>query len=131
MSYFINFFIALPSIGWGVVAALLLLWFFLHLYEGYILSGYHTAPLHFPYVDSVKRIKKLFKPAILFVAAAMALVALFSPNFLPKNSVDKFPVDAAQLESLDAEKASIPTSDRVPKPKQRDVFKHDQAKEKE
>lgn len=126
MSYFINFFIALPSVGWGVVAALLLLWFFLHLYE-----GYNNAQLTFPHAESVKRIKKLFKPAILFVAAAMALVALFSPNFLPKNSVDKFEVDAAQLKSIDAEKASQPMTDRIPKPQKRDVFKYDQAKEKE
>ena len=127
MSYFINFFIALPSIGWGVLATLLLLWFFLHLYEGYVLSGYHLFPRH----ASIKAIKKLFKPAILFVAATMALVALFSPNFLPKNSIDKLPVDAAQLESIDAEKAAGTPTDRVPKPKQRDEFVHDLKKEKE
>lgn len=124
MSYFINFFIALPSIGWGVLATLLLVWFFLHLYE-----GYNNAQLTFPHAESVKRVKKLFKPAILFVAAAMALVALFSPNFLPKNSIDKLPVDAAQLESIDVEKASIPTSDRVPKHKQRGEFVHDLKKD--
>lgn len=126
MSYFINFFIALPSIGWIVVATLLLLWFFLHLYE-----GYNNSQLTFPHSESVKRIKKLFKPAILFVAAFMALVALFSPNFLPKNSIDKLPVDAAQLESIDAEKAAGVPADRVPKHKQRDEFVHDLKKEKE
>lgn len=126
MSYLINFFTALPSAGWTILAALLLLWFFLHLYE-----GYHLAQLTFPHHASVKAVKRLFKPALLFVAGMMAMVALFSPNFLPKNSVDKLPVDAAQLKSIDAEKASIPASDRVLKPKQRDVFKHDQAKEKE
>ena len=120
MSYFINFFIALPSVGWIVLAALLLLWFFLHLYE-----GYNAAQLTFPHSESVRRIKKLFKPSILFVAAFMALVALFSPNFLPKNSIDKLPIDAAQLESIDAEKAAGEPTDRVPKPKQRDEFVHD------
>ena len=126
MSYFINFFIALPSIGWGVLTTLLLIWFFLHLYE-----GYNNAQLTFPHAESVKRVKKLFKPAILFVAATMALVALFSPNFLPKNSIDKLPVDAAQLESIDAEKAAGTPTDRVPKPQKRDEFVHDLKKGEE
>ena len=55
----------------------------------------------------------------------MALVALFSPNLLPKNSIDKLPVDAAQLESIDAEKAAGTPTDRVPKPQKRDEFVHD------
>jgi hypothetical protein len=128
MSYFTNFFLALPSAGWGILAGLLLLYFALHLYEGYILSGYHL----FSHATSVQRVKKLFKPALLFVAGAMAMVALFSPQVLPKNHVDKLHVNGAELRSIDAEKAAgspagAPT-DRVPKPRHRNVFKHDLVK---
>ena len=140
MTYITNFLIALPSTGWGVLAVLLLLWFLLHSYEGYImaerfLESHAEMRPRFLDSDTIKRIKRLFKPSLLFVAAVMAVVALLSPVNTYKNEVDKLPLDAAQLETLDAEKASKVVEkdgvDRVPQPKQRDLFVHALKKEKE
>lgn len=88
MSYALTFFNSLPSVGWVVVSVLLILWGLLHTYEGFVESVY---------AESITRIKRLFKPLLLIVAAIMVIVALFSANFLSKNSVDKPLVDAAQL----------------------------------
>ena len=118
-----NFFIALPAWGWYILTALLFLWFVLHVYEGYQLQQ-----LTFPHAESVKSIKRLFKPALLITAAAMALAAIFSPVVLPKNNIDRLPNIDAQLHSIDAERAAQDTTDRVPKPQKRDVFRHDLSK---
>jgi amino acid transporter len=115
-----NFFMALPAWGWHILALLLVLWFILHAYEGYQLQQ-----MSFPYTESIQNVKRLFKPALLITAAAMALAAIFSTAVLPKNNIDKRSNSVAQLHSDDAAGAAQDTTERVPKPQKHDAFKHD------
>ena len=61
------------------------------------------------------------------------LFALTSPINTPKNRVETFnevsPI-SAEVVAGDADKASQPLADRVPKPKQREVFVHEMKKDK-
>ena len=119
MTYVTNFFLALPSIGFIILAFLFVAGVLLALYK----SRNETVD-----VSDIKNIIVYFGLA---VAVWMIAIALFSPIFLPKNSIDKLPNDTLQLK-LDDELRSIGTeTNRVPTPKKREVFVHDLGKEKQ
>ena len=116
MEFLINLFIAGPTL-------LLVVCFMLAIASAYF-KVYPVKP-----EDSVKYYVANNTKYWFYIALGLYVgFALTSPINLPKNRVETFnevhPV-AAEVVAGDAEEASKPIVDRVPKPKQREVFVHD------
>ena len=66
----------LPMLGWYIIFTMLVLYGILH-----ALEGFHSHRLALPFVVSIQRIKRLFKPSLLVVSGVMSVVAILSTYF--------------------------------------------------
>ncbi len=66
----------LPVWGWYIIFAMLALYGILH-----ALEGFHSHRLSLPIVQSIQRVKRLFKPSLLVFSGVMSVVAILSTYF--------------------------------------------------
>ena len=117
----------------NVYVALPVFWFWLALI--FIFLKFHLK--FFPPAESQKihqYVNKNINMWLVTSVVACAIMLMASEIIKPRNRVQTFnevsPI-SAEVVAGDAEKASQPLVDRVPKPKQREVFVHDLEKDRD